>query len=103
MPQAVKILDARAAVEKYGAKLEKIPVWQLTKVGNKKEVIEEAKSKGRKVLFASLMDLCHHRNLELEPRSRKYKGRVVLQGDIVKHDSGSFAVSTEQGYDQHLR
>ena len=28
---------------------------------------------------------------------QKYKGRVVLQGDIVKDDSGSYAVFTEQG------
>ena len=29
--------------------------------------------------------------------TKKYKGRVVLRGDIVKDDSGSFAVFTEQG------
>ena len=74
-----------------------IPAWQLTKVRNKKEVIEEARNKGRKVHFASLMDLCHLKNLELEPRYQKYKGRVVLRGDIVKGDSGSYAVFTEQG------
>ena len=28
---------------------------------------------------------------------RKYKGRVVLPGDIVKDDSGAYAVFTEQG------
>ena len=28
---------------------------------------------------------------------QKYKGRVVLRGDIVKDDSGSYAVLTEQG------
>ena len=28
---------------------------------------------------------------------QKYKGRVVLRGDIVKDGSGSFAVFTEQG------
>ena len=28
---------------------------------------------------------------------QKYKGRVELRGDIVKDDSGSFAVYTEQG------
>ena len=47
--------------------------------------------------FASLMDLCHLKNSELEPQFQKYKGRVVLQGDIVKDDSGSYAVFTEQG------
>ena len=36
-------------------------------------------------------------NAELEPKFQKYKGRVVLRGDIVKHDSGSYAVFTEQG------
>ena len=76
-------------------KLEKIPAW-LTKVRNKKEVIDEA-SKGRKVHFASLMDICHLKNSELEPRYQKYKGRVVLRGDIAKDDSGAYAVFTEQG------
>ena len=39
MPQALKIPDAKAAVDKECEKLEKIPAWQLTKVRNKKEVI----------------------------------------------------------------
>ena len=43
------------------------------------------------------MDLCHLKNSELEPQFQKYKGRVVLRGDIVKDDSGSYAVFTEQG------
>ena len=29
--------------------------------------------------------------------TKKYKGRVVLGGDIVKDDSGSYALFTEQG------
>ena len=78
-------------------KLEKIPAWQLTKVRNIKEVIDEARKKGRQVHFASLMDLCHLKNSELEPQYQKYKGRVVLRGDSVKYDSGSYAVFTEQG------
>ena len=53
--------------------------------------------KGRKVHFASLMDLCHLKNSELEPQYPKYKGSVVLRGDILKDDSGSYAVFTEQG------
>ena len=61
-------------------------------------MIAEAWNKGRKIHFASLMDLCHLKNSELEPRYHKYKGRVVLRGDIVKDDSGSYAVITaEQG------
>ena len=43
------------------------------------------------------MDICHLKNTELEAKHQKYKGRVVLRGDIVKDDSGSYAVFTEQG------
>ena len=43
------------------------------------------------------MDICHLKNAELEAKRQKYKGRVVLRGDIVKDDSRSYAVFTEQG------
>ena len=33
----------------------------------------------------------------MEAKHQKYKGRVVLRGDIVEDDSGSYAVFTEQG------
>ena len=78
-------------------KLERIPAWQQTKVRNKKEVIDEAKKEGNTVHFASLMDPCHLKNSELEPKLQKFQGRVVLRGDIVKDDSGSYAVFTEEG------
>ena len=83
MPQAMKIPDAKAALEKEWEKLEKFSAWQLTEVRNKNEVIAEARNEGRKVHFASLLDVCHLKNSELEPRFQKYKGRVVLRGDIV--------------------
>ena len=60
-------------------------------------MIEKARNKGRKVHFASLTDLSHLKNSESEPQYHKYKGRVALRGDIVKDDSGSNAVCTEQG------
>ena len=41
-----------------------------------------------------LMDICHLKNAGSEPKYQKYKGQVVL---IVKDDSGSYAVVTEQG------
>ena len=43
------------------------------------------------------MDMCHLKNAELEPKLQKFKGRVVLRGDLVKDDSGAYAVLTEQG------
>ena len=78
-------------------KLEKISAWNLTKVKSKKQVIDEARTSGATVHFASLMDICHLKNAELEAKHQKYKGRVVLRGDIVRDDSGSYAVFTEQG------
>ena len=97
MPQTMKIPAAKAAVDKEWEKLEKISAWNLTKVRSKKEVIDEARTSGATVHFASLMDICHLKNAELEAKHQKYKGRVVLRGDIVKDDSGSHAVVTEQG------
>ena len=97
MLQAMKIPAAKAAVDKEWEKLEKIPAWDLTRVRSKSEVIDEARTKGAKVHFASLMDICHLKNAELETKHQKYKGRVVLRGDIVKDDFVSYAVFTEQG------
>ena len=78
-------------------KKEKISAWNVTKDRSKREVIDEARTKGAKVHFASLMDICHLKNAELETKHQKYKGRVVLRGDIVEDDSGFYAVVTEQG------
>ena len=59
MPQAMKIPAAKAAADKEWEKLEKISAWNLTKVRSKKEVIDEARTSGATVHFASLMDICH--------------------------------------------
>ena len=59
VPQAMKSPAAKAAVDKEWEKLEKIPAWGLTKVRSKKELIDEARTNGVKVHFASLMDICH--------------------------------------------
>ena len=93
----MKIPAAKAAVDKEWEKLEKISAWNLTKVRSKKQVTDKARTKGAKVHFASLMNTCHLKNAELEAKHQKYKGRVVLRGDIVKDDSGSYAAFTEQG------
>ena len=66
VPQAMKIPAAKAAVDEEWEKLEKIPAWNLTKVRSKKEVIDEARTSGATVHFASLMDICHLKNAKLE-------------------------------------
>ena len=97
MPQPIKIPAAKAAVDKEWEKLVKISASNLTKVRSKSEVIDEARTPGAKVHFASLMDICHLKKAEFEAKHQKYKGRVVLRGDIVEDASGSYAVFTEQG------
>ena len=57
MPQALKIPAAKAAVDKEWEKLEKISAWNLTKVKSKKQVIDEARTSGATVHFASLIDM----------------------------------------------
>ena len=53
MPQAMKIPAAKAAVDKEWEKLGNISAWNLTEVRSKSEVIDEARTKGAKVHFAS--------------------------------------------------
>ena len=74
MSQALKILAAKAEVDKEWEKLEKILAWNLTKVRNKSEVIDEARTSSATVHVASLMDICHLKNAELETKHQKYKG-----------------------------
>ena len=60
-------------------------------------MIDETRKEGNTTHFASKMDICHLKNAELDTKHQKYKGRVVHRGDVVKDDSGSYAVFTEQG------
>ena len=70
MPQAMKIPATKAAVDEEWENLENIPAWD-TKVRYESEVIDEARTKGIKVHFASLMDICHLKNAELERKTQK--------------------------------
>ena len=85
----MKIPDAKAAVEKIMGKFSETSGMAADESPKqKKKMIEEARNEGRKVHFAPLMDICHLKNSEVEPKFQKYKGRVVLRGDTVKDDPG---------------
>ena len=81
MPQAMKIPAAKAAVDKEWGKLEKISAWNLTKVRSKKEVIDEERTSGAKVHFASFMDICHLKNAEVEAKHKNTK--VELYSEVI--------------------
>ena len=68
MPQTMKIPDAKAAVDKEWKKLETIPAWNLENVKSKTEVILEAQRDNKEVHFATLMDMCHLKNADLEQK-----------------------------------
>ena len=57
-----------------------VPAWQESQSSNKKEVIEETPPPPKKNnrSFATLMDLCHLKNSELDKTFQKYKGCVVV-------------------------
>ena len=97
LPQAMKIADAKAVVDKEWEKLETIAAWQLDKVKSKKEGILESQRNKKKIHFATLTDICHLKNAELEPNFQTCKDRVLLRDDIWKDDSGAYAVLTDQG------
>ena len=71
MPQVMKIPDAKAASDKESKKLETTPAWDLREIKSKKEVILEAQRDKITVHLASLMDICHLKNAELEPKLKK--------------------------------
>ena len=73
MPQAMKIPAAKAAVDKEWEKLEKISAWNLTEVRSKEEVIDEARTSGATVHFASLMDICHLKMLNWSQNTKNTK------------------------------
>ena len=69
VPLAMRIRDAKAAVDKEWKKLETIPAWQLEKEGG----YSRTKRDKKKVHIATLMDTCHLKNAELEPKLQKKK------------------------------
>ena len=56
-----------------------------------------SKDVGRKSSFCLTDGHLSVGECRLEAKHQKYEGRVVLQGDVVKDNSGSYAVFTEQG------
>ncbi len=97
MSKALKIPDAKAAVDKEWDTLSK-KAWNVKNMKPKSQVKQDAARRGEGVHFESLMDLCHekHSELKVEGGNITYKGRVVFRGDQTKDEAGRFAVFTEQ-------
>ena len=93
MPQVVNIPDARKLQwRKNGRSPRRCQHGNWIKAKSKRNVFLEAQKEKNKVHCATLMDICHFKNDQLEPKHQKYKGRVVLRGDIAKDDSDAYSV-----------
>ena len=84
MPHAMKIPAAKAAEDEEWRHLKKNTAWDLTKVRSKSEVIDEARKKGAKVHFASLMDICHLKTAELEASTKNSKVELYSEATLWK-------------------
>ena len=87
VPKAMKIPDAKAAVEKEWGNSRKYQHGTWRESETKKEVVDQARKELKTVHFASLTDVCYLKNSELEPTHQKYEDRVAVRGDIVKDDA----------------
>ena len=95
--KAMKIPDAKAAVEKEWHKLGvERRAWDVSTVRPMAEVQAEAIAQGRTVHFGSLRDLCQVKHSEIKGKSVD-NGRIIFRGDIVRDESGFYAVFSEQG------
>ena len=82
-------------------KLEKFSAWNLTKVRSKKEVIDEARTKGLKVHFAFLMDICHLKNAELDKSTKNTKVELYSEVILWKTIQGLLQYSLNKDHQHH--
>ena len=98
MPQAMKIPDAKAAVDKEWKKLETIPAWNLGKKCQEQKGGYSGNTKRQQE-----SPLCHiggHMSPQecgVGAKSADVKWQSRALGDIEKNDSGAYAVFSAQG------
>ena len=97
MPQAMKIPDAKAAVDKEWKKLETISAWQLEKI------LKQTGGYSRSTKRQKESPLCYIDG-RMPPQKRGVRTKFTeaqkqsrAPGDVAKDDSGASAVLTEQG------
>ena len=95
--QALKIPDAKAAVDKEWDKLEKIAARHESKDSKRNKRCSMKQEEKAKQFILQLLWTCVISNAQNRKNdSKNCKGRVVPRGEIVKDDFVSCAVFTEQ-------
>ena len=85
----------RPQMTNNGQSLWKLQRGKNEKLKSKQEVIDEAMQACKTVHFANAHGIMPLQNHRIGKQCQTYKGRVVLRGDAVNNDSGSYAVFTE--------
>jgi hypothetical protein len=90
---------ADAAVLKEWTALRKAGCWDETKVREWSDVANEARQNNQKTHVGRIFEICVEKNSELAPDNpaRKFKGRVVFQGNQVKDENWDVALFQELG------
>ncbi|WP_288992890.1 hypothetical protein [uncultured Marinobacter sp.] len=90
---------AQAAMDAEWNRLKEKNVWDMSVVRDLKDVAWQAREKGKEIQFGWLFGICVEKNSELplENKSRKYKGRVVFQGNRVVNQNWDVAVFQDMG------
>ena len=80
MPQAMKIPDAKSALDEEWKKLETTPVWNLEKKSRaRRRLFFKHKETTRKSTLPHWWTCVTSKNADLNPNLQMYKGRVVLR------------------------
>ena len=93
---------AQAAVDVEWAKLRAIGdrgCWDEKRVRSKRELLAEYRKSGKKCHWGRIFSLCVEKGSELAENdaNRKYKGRVVFQGNNVKDENYDYALFADLG------
>jgi hypothetical protein len=72
------------------------PTWTASTVQERWQAKAESKHRGTHYTFCTLMEICHIKHAELDPKFHKYKGRLVMRGDVMKDEDGVMAVFSRQ-------
>ena len=85
---------AQEALNKEWSRLKSMRTWEEDKVKEWADVAEQARLDGTSAHVGSIFEICVEKGSELEITNplRKYKGRVVFQGNWVKDESWKDAV-----------
>ena len=89
---AERIPAAKAALESEWKKLWDIKCWMVETVCEYDEVRNKAAKSGRTAHFGRVFPIVVEKGSELPPDQRKYKGRVVFQGNNVHDQENNMAV-----------